>query len=359
MSGGAHADMGLMNAPPCSTQKSWIRATVACFLLLLLAPHSVLPQEDASFSDIVEKPLRPRELAQAERVLHRLDVMLGATSGPEGGPERRTAYKKFYPDLFIDIAGMRNGDLKTELDTAVFIFERLSRDWQTLSRLKANCAAQRGDTYLPLCRELHGGSERELLLAKANLHTRWGRALVNHARGLDDAATAKLLSELKEARSNDLIFAEAALAHCRRLGQLFKARAASADGDEDFVGLTEDTLLRKDAAQLIDEAGLYVASLPRSSLRYRIEAAVAAYRDGLFWLDRLRRTAARVIPLDNVIEPIHDPLRTPPESVSAALSANLIRGKRYTDKAESALLEARRALQLSLIPQRALSSAPR
>lgn len=349
MSGGAHADMGLMNAPLCSTQKSPGRVTVACFLLLLLAPHSVLPQEHASFSGIGEKPLRPRELALAERVLHRLDVMLGATSGPEGASALRTAYKKFYPDLLIDTAGMRDGDLKTELDTAVFIFERLARDWQMLGGLKANCEAQRGDTYLPLCLGLHDGSERGLLLAKAKLHTRWGRALVKHARGLDDAATHKLLSELKEARRTDLIFADAALAHCRRLGLLFKARTASAGSDEDFVGLAEDTLLRKNAAQLINEADLYVASLPRSSLRYRLEAALAAYRDGLFWLDRLGRTAARVIPLDKMIETTHDRLGTPPESVRAALSANLIRGRRYTNKAESALLEARRALQLVLL----------
>lgn len=295
--------------------------------LLVLACGQTGAQEPAADAFA----LRPgeKDLRRAEHVLARLISLREGTAPPE----------KTFPGLFVAVADMKPSDLKSELDTAVFLYERAARS-RPGDDAAADCAGERPDTYGPLCASLGRASVRDLALAKARLHERWARELVAHYRGRDGAETAVRLAALAAARANDATIAAEALAACRRLGQLFDAQAKGSAGVAEGYGRTRRSDQREAAESLLADALSLAAALPRSPVRYRIEAAAASYRDGLYWASKLERSGARVVSVkDSFLDPL-GVLDVRPESARDAAEANIARGKVHTSRAEYMLLEA-------------------
>jgi hypothetical protein len=329
-----------MYAPHRSSSKLFARAALWC--LVLLAPSAARSQA-LPYESFGARP-RSQDLDRAARVLTRLGMMREAASAPDGKRALRKVSQKIYPGLFVTVAEMRPSELKTELDTAVYLFEGLARMWSSLGA-DADCDGQRPDTYRPLCRRLHDGSGRELLLAKASLHASWAEALLRLHRGRADGDTLALLTRLQKAREYELLIAADVLDVCRRLGDLFP-RLASAGGEAQrgATGLPYNRDLSERAVRLLAEAEFSVASLPRSPLRYKVEGALGAYRDGLLWLERLERSNSRVVSVEAMsFNPLEE-LRISPATAHSALAANFSHARAYTMQAERTLFEARRTL---------------
>jgi hypothetical protein len=304
-----------------------------CGLLLFAAPAHGAAQTGP--------PPGRKDLERAERVLSRLGLMRAAASAPDGRRALCDLRGRFYPALFVTVAEMKPGDLKTELDTAVFFYESAACPRRGAGEATADCEAQRPDTYGSLCVGLGGASVRELSLAKARLHTRWAEALLAHHRGRDDDETARLISELRSAREVDLLIAGAALEDCRRLSEMFVRFEDSGRGNARwYKGIGRDGLT-EGAAMLIARSQMRVASLPRSPLRYGIENALSSYRDGLYWLGQLERSTAKVVSLDATRFNPLDALDVRAVSAGATVTANFARGSAYTARAESLLLQSR------------------
>jgi hypothetical protein len=107
--------------------------------------------------------LRDKDVQKAERIiakLHRLEEVT-ATALDSG------AYKAeivgLYPGLFVDASELRESDLKTDLTTAVFLYETAYRARLNLGARRTDCLNEVREIYLKLCRETQDGDPLRLL----------------------------------------------------------------------------------------------------------------------------------------------------------------------------------------------------
>jgi hypothetical protein len=224
-----------------------------------------------------------KELKRAEALASKLKRLEEAAASGEPGALRKAA-SRVYPGLFSSVSKLKDSDLKTDLSTAVALYDAAARD--AGGRADFDCSRELRESYSRLCREAAASSDKgraDLLAAKARLHTRFAEAELGHARGARDEATLETLRRIREERSTDIALAREAL---RALKEL---TGTPADSDR------------------LEEVGLILASLPRGQVYTLLRNAFDASRDALCWQNRTLPSRALVVDVNSYASP--DPLR--------------------------------------------------
>jgi hypothetical protein len=288
--------------------------------------------------------LREKDVRRAEQVLEKLRLLGEAAAAREDGGDFRRLARQLYPGLFHTVADMHAGDLKTDLDTAVFLYEDVGRFWSAAGNSAVDCAGERPDLYLPLCLKLAGGTARQLLLAKARLHVRWAAAVVKTYRGEGDGETSRLLSELKAARGRDLLLAARVSETLKSLEGMVNASPGYADYQDNRTE-AKVSFERLDAefADALGRAGVLLGWMPRSPVYYHLSKARRSYGDGLFWYRKVHGAKKMVVSAAAGFErnPLED-LRLDAAQVGYTVVANWKTAAKYTRMAEQSLSGARR-----------------
>jgi hypothetical protein len=271
--------------------------------------------------------------------LERLRLLDEAAAGLEDGSDFRRLSRKLYPGLFITVADMRPGDLKTDLDTAVFLYEDVGRTWSAAGNSAADCGRERPDVYRPLCLGLAGGSARQLFLAKARLHLRWAEAAVKTYRGEGDGETSRLLSERKAARAQDIHIAARVSETLKSLEGMVNTQPTLADYEErPTAAKVSFEKLDAEFAAALGRAGVLLGWMPRSPVYYYLSGARRSYGNGLFWYRKVHGSRKMVVSAAAGFErnPLED-LRLDAEQVGYAVVSNWKTAAKYTRLAEQSL----------------------
>jgi len=210
-----------------------------------------------------------KELKKAEALLSKLRRLEEAA---DPGAFAKAA-AKLYPDLYRSVSGLREGGLKTELSTAVALYESALRVRLEGGASAPDCAREMREAYARLCREAAGRAG--LLRAKARLHARWAEAELLYARGERRAEVLDALSAIRAERRTDRALAEEAL---YILEGLAKEAGAQVAGDR------------------LEQLDRILASLPRDRARALLGAARDAFRDRIYW--QLKAAPARSLVVD-------------------------------------------------------------
>lgn len=265
--------------------------------------------------------LREKDVRRAEKVLARLRLLDEAARG--GACALRERASKLYPGLFITVAEMHPSDLKTDLDTAVYLYEEAARTWLTTADPAADCARERRDTYLPLCLELGRATRGQLLVSKARLHARWAEAVVKDFRGEAEAETLGLVSAMRQARAHDLVIAARVLETLKTLEPLVNNVGPYAERrGRDAATAVRFERLDGEFGDAVRRAGSLIASLPRGPAFYDLSNAWRGYKEGLFWYRKVHQTKKLVVSANGFAgDPLKD-LRLDAEQVSGTAFAN-------------------------------------
>jgi hypothetical protein len=255
-----------------------------------------------------------KDLRRAEVLVSKIKRLEEASASRERGALRKAA-SKVYPGLFSSVSKLKDSDLKTDLSTAVALYDAAARD--AGGRVDLDCSRELRDSYSRLCREVAASGDAgraALLAAKARLHTRFAEAELRHARGARDDATLEALSLVRAERSTDIALAREALRALKGL-----------------TGTPADT-------DRLEEVGLILASLPRGRVYTILRNAFDASRDALCWQKRTLPSRALVVDVNSYAAP--DPLRrldTRADDAGRAELANLRAAGRFVKRAEEAL----------------------
>jgi hypothetical protein len=288
-------------------------------------------------SDVAAAPsLREKDVRRAEKVLAKLRLLDEAGVAQNDPRAFRELTGKLYPELFVAVADMRESDLKTDLDTAVFLYDEVGRTWFNADASKADCRRERSDIYLPLCLELRGGTKRQLLLAKAGLHARWAEASVNDYGGERGPETSQSLAAMKAARENDSVIAMQVLETLKTLEGLVNTLPKNADSEERPAVSGAD---RRDVqfGDALAGAGELIASMPRSPTFYYLSNAWGCYRDGLFWERKVSRSRSLVVAANGFNRDPLKELGLDAEQVGYSVVARWKSAVKYTRLAEQSL----------------------
>jgi len=253
-------------------------------LLTLLCLLVSAAGRDARAARVEDAP-RAKDLKRAETIISKLRRLEEAAASNEAGALRKAA-SKVYPGIFSTVSKLQDSNLKTDLSTAVSLYDSAVRD--AGMRNAPDCSRELRGSYSRLCRELAAegdalNSRAHLLAAKARMHTRFAEASLRYARGERDAATLETLKVIRAERSTDIVLAREAL---RALKQL---TGTPADSDR------------------LEEVGLILASLPRGRVYTLLRNAFDATRDALCWQGRTRPSRALTVSVNSYAAP--DPLR--------------------------------------------------
>jgi hypothetical protein len=265
--------------------------TISAFILL--AGESLCPAKSATPVD--------KELKKAEKVLAKLAQLQTASNDLNA---YKAAYRKLYPELFIDAASLREGDLKTDLSTAVFLYEKAYDFVRKSDASPADCDNEVRELYQSLCIRSGNPTRAQLLLAKAQLHARWAEALLRFYLGNRDALTIATLSEIKKERSMDMKFAERAVAILKTLDEEINSYSSLAEFEErNEVARVSFDKLADDFETVANTTQQLLSSLPRNLLYYQLQNALNSYSDGLFWWQKTHtRKDAAVVSVNNWTE---------------------------------------------------------
>ncbi|HEX5707132.1 MAG TPA: hypothetical protein VFX96_07540 [Pyrinomonadaceae bacterium] len=250
----------------------------------------------------------------------------------------RAAAARLYPGLFITVADMHQSDLKTDLDTAVFLYEEAARAWLTSGGSAADCGRERRDIYVPLCLALRGGTRRQLLISKARLHARWAEAAVRGFRGEDNAETLSALSAMKAARANDLLLAASVVETLKSLEETVNTILTTDPEGRRTVSRAAFDKSHAKLAEALRESGAQIAAMPRSAAFYSLSKAWRGYKDGLFWYQKVHQSKRLVVAVGGFdTDPLKD-LRLDAEQVTDTVAANWNAAVKSTRAAQQSLL---------------------
>jgi hypothetical protein len=282
--------------------------------------------------------LREKDVRRAEKVVAKLGLLNGAATSGEDAKAYHALAAKLYPGLFVAVADMSESDLKTDLDTAVFLYAKVGRSWAAAGASKADCENERRDIYLPLCLDLRGGTARQLLLSKARLHARWAEAVVKNYRGEDDAETLRALAMMKAARENDRALVARIVETLKPLERMTNAYPTYADY-QDGRAASKIGPDGSDAefADALNTASSLLASMPRSTAFYHLSNARDSYKDGLFWYKKVHQSKTLVVSAGAFEgDPLVD-LRLNADQVGYTVVVNWRTAAKYTRMAEHSL----------------------
>lgn len=214
------------------------------------------------------------------------------------------AADKLYPGLFAKVSGLREGDLKTDLTTAVFLYEQARHEAETRPGAAFDCAGELREVYAGVCAEEEGATVAGFLRAKARLHTLWADALLSSHRGATDPATLAALAQMRAERGKDMALAEEALAALKALGREVHVYPSLAQFQErEALARVPFERLSEDAASALQKVDRILQSLPRGPVFYPLYHARNFYSDGLFWWRKTHSRKAVVVDVNSFGEP--------------------------------------------------------
>ena len=216
-----------------------------------------------------------KELKRAEAVLFKLRRLAAAAASETPGAFEKAA-RTLNPGLFASVSKLRDGDVKTDLSTAVTLYDSALRAMGAV-----DCARELRDAYARLCLEA-GGDRARLLRAKARLHTGWAEAALLYARGARDHATLDALNLIRGERATDRTLAEETLLELKEL--------AASNGGGAREEASPETLPHR-----LEQLDRLLASLPRDRAAHLLREARAAFRDGLYWRLKAAPSRTRVV----------------------------------------------------------------
>jgi hypothetical protein len=257
-------------------------------------------------------------LKRAEAVLSKLRRLEDASA-----PAFAEAARKLYPALFSKVSALREGGLKTELTTAVVLYEsslRASRQGVGAP----DCSRELRESYARLCLETRDGGRAAFLRAKALLHARRAEAELLYARGERGTATLDAVSLTRAERDTDRALASDAL---RSLKELVAATSTSDDARPTF-----------DVAGRLEAFDRVLASLPRDRTHRLLREARDAFRDGLHWQLKAAPALALVIDAGSYTPRGELPrLGLRADDATRTAQANLHAALKFINKAEEEL----------------------
>jgi len=259
-----------------------------------------------------------KDLERAEGVLSKLRRLeeASATADPDAFIE--TA-RKLYPELFSKVAALREGGLKTELTTAVFLYESSLR--ASRQDGAADCSREPRESYARLCLETRDGGRASFLRAKALSHARRAQAELLYARGDRADATIDAVARTRAERDTDRALAADALQSLKELA------AASSSGDD-----------ARPASDRLEAVDRVLASLPRDRTHRLLREARDAFRDALYWRLKAAPALALVIDAGSFTPRGELPrLGLRADDADSAAQANLRAALRFIVKAEEEL----------------------
>src|SRR5205085_3442289 len=156
-----------------------------------------------------------KDTGKAEAVLAKLSLLEVAAASRDSDAYRKAA-GRLYPGLFVAVSELHDSDLKTDLSTAVMLYESAYRIPTAAASTAPDCASELRETYFRLCLE-NAGDRTALLRAKARLHAHWADAELHYLRGDRDAATLDAVAQVRAERSTDTALAEEALRALKEL----------------------------------------------------------------------------------------------------------------------------------------------
>lgn len=261
-----------------------------------------------------------KDLKRSESVLSKLRRLEETSSTTDPDSFIKTA-RKLYPELFSKVAALREGALKTELATAVFLYESSLRAVRQGGA--PDCAREPRETDARLCLETRAGGRAAFLRAKARRHVARAEAEMRYARGERGAATLEAVARIRVERETDRALAADAL-------QSLKELVASSSNADARPAL--------DAAAGLEAFDRVLASLPRDRTHQLLREARDAFRDGLYW--RLKTAPALALVID---AGSHTPRGELPrqdlraDDTNNTAQANFHAALRFIDKAEEEL----------------------
>ena len=271
------------------------------------------------------RALGGRDLKKAEALLSNLRRLEEAADAP-GSFQKIAA--KLYPGLYAKVSRLRDGDLKTDLATAVALYESALRASYGSAPgagvegdgAAPDCAREMREAYARLCREAAGRAS--LLRAKARLHARWAEAELLYARGDRADATLEAVNAVRAERDADRALAGEALHVLEELA------ADARDGER---AESRPVNFRARLAQL----ERILASLPRDRARGLLGEARAAFRDRLYWQMKAVPARALVVDANSFAEPGTLPrLGLTADDADAAARSNLRAALKFIRKAK-------------------------
>jgi hypothetical protein len=300
-----------------------------------------------------------KDTKKAEAVLAKLSLLEEAAASSDAF---RKVAGKLYPGLFVAVSELREGDLKTDLSTAVTLYESAYRTRSAAASNAPDCSSEMRETYFRLCLE-NAGDRAALLRAEARLHAHWADAELRYLRGERDAATLDAVAQVRAERSTDAALAEEALRILKELSdgvsddatpadtkerRAPEARRTSADGEAQREQADSEVLRARDSdsatrfsespSASLEEVNRILASLPRGPVYRLLSNARDAFRDGLYW--QVKTLPARALTVNANALAAPDPLRRldlDTDAASRAASDNLRGALKFVKRAEEAL----------------------
>src|SRR2546423_8102614 len=282
-----------------------------------------------------------KDMRKAEAVLAKLNQLEEAAASSDAAAYRK-AVGKLYPGLFVSVSELRDGDLKTDLSTAVTLYESAYRTRRADASTAPDCASELRETYFRLCLE-NAGDRAALLRAKARLHARWAEAELRYLRGDRDAETLDALAQVRAERSTDAALAEEALHTLKELADRVSAVAPPADTEVRRAHAADSsTHLSESPSASLEEVDRILASLPRGPVYRLLSNARDAFRDGLYSQVKTLPARALTVSANSLASP--DPLRRvglDTDAASRAASDNLRGALRFVRRAEEVIGESK------------------
>src|ERR1043165_380961 len=137
------------------------------FLILLLASSL------AAFSMGGNAPspiLKEKEIKKGAELIAKLRLLEELTDNAPDFKTYRALVNKLSPNLFIKASELAESDLKTDLTTAILLYDEALQKFNEPERAEPVCLDEARVAYRKLCANAQNKTAHELLWAKARLH---------------------------------------------------------------------------------------------------------------------------------------------------------------------------------------------
>lgn len=248
--------------------------------------------------------LREKDIATGESIIAKLHRLEQLTKESATSEKHRKLVAKMYPGLFVQVADLRESDLKTDLTTAVFLYDDVLQSQIDSNNSAPDCEAEPREIYAQLCVENKNGMLPDFLMAKARLHTRWAEAVINYHRGINDVFTMATLELIHRERDNDLTLARQAVEALQILEKNVCNYSTLSEFEEHRqLARVSFEQLSKDVSKTLQAVDRILLSLPRSTLFNALYHARNAYANGLFWWQKTYRQGKLIVDANAFAEP--------------------------------------------------------
>ena len=280
-----------------------LRPSPKTFLIALISLLCLAGFEARAHSS-PDLALREKDVKRGERIIAKLRALENPPSASANSHNQPIPFEKISGSLFAQVAALRASDLKTDLTTAVFLYEEATRAPFDSKGAPFDCESELREVYARLCRETKSDTLADFLRSKARLHLQWAEAAINDYRGIKDAATLATLAEMRQERRNDVWLAEQAVAALKSLESEVSDYASLAEFEEHRrLALVSFEQLAADVSEMRRRVDSILLSLPRSPLFYPLYHARNAYVDRLFWWQKTYRQKQMVVNVNSFTEP--------------------------------------------------------